>query len=164
MQNSSNLVIDRATESDVPAILNFIRGLAEYENLSHEVEATESLLRAHLFGPKRAAEAILARIGKTAVGFALYFTTFSTFSGRPGIWLEDLFVLPEYRHRGVGRALLSALAKIAVERNCGRLEWSVLDWNEPAIRLYRRLGAAAMSDWTTQRISGEALARLAGEK
>jgi len=155
------LTIHPATDADVPAILDFIRKLAEYEKLSHEMKASEGQLREHLFGRRPAAEAILAKTGGRAVGFALFFTTFSTFAGWPGIWLEDLFVLPEHRRRGIGRALLKAVAGIAVQRKCGRLEWSVLDWNEPAIKLYQKLGAAAMSDWTTQRLSGEALLRLA---
>jgi GNAT superfamily N-acetyltransferase len=164
MKKETKISIKPATLSDVPAILDFIRGLAEYEKLSHELEVTEALLDEHLFGPEPAAEALLARLANIPVGFALYFATFSTFTGRPGIWLEDLFVLPEYRHRGIGRALLRAVAKIAVRRNCGRLEWSVLDWNEPAIRVYRKIGATPMSEWTTQRLTGEALARLAGEE
>jgi GNAT superfamily N-acetyltransferase len=149
------------TEADTGAILDFIRQLAEYEHLAHEAVATESSLREHLFGPHPAAEVILARIGDHPVGFALFFTTFSTFAGRPGIWLEDLFVVPEHRRRGVGKALLREVASIALRRYCGRLEWSVLDWNEPAISLYRAMGAQAMSDWTIQRVTGEALARLA---
>jgi GNAT superfamily N-acetyltransferase len=186
------LIIHPATDADVPSILDFIRKLAEYEKLSHEVKASEAQLREHLFGARPAAEAMVAKIGaeiqrgreslslktpdpleKTpdpfefgggkAVGFALFFTTFSTFEGRPGIWLEDLFVLPEHRRKGIGRALLKAVAGIAVERKCARLEWSVLDWNEPAIKLYRSLGAAAMSDWTTQRVCGDSLLRLAGK-
>jgi GNAT superfamily N-acetyltransferase len=161
--SSLDVTIEPATEADVPAILEFIRGLAEYEKLSHEVEASEAQLREHLFGRRPAAEAIVAKIGGKAVGFALFFTTFSTFAGRPGIWLEDLFVLPKHRRKGIGRALLKAVAGIAVERKCGRLEWSVLDWNEPAIKLYQKLGAAAMSDWTAQRLCGDALLRLAGK-
>lgn len=157
------LTIQPATQADVPAILDFIRGLAEYEKLSHEVKATKARLGEHLFGRRPAAEAIVARVDGKAVGFALFFTTFSTFAGRPGIWLEDLFVLPAHRRGGVGRALLRAVAAIAVERQCGRLEWSVLDWNEPAIRLYRKLGAKAMDEWTTQRVAGRALIRLAGK-
>jgi len=164
MKKETKISIKPATLSDVPAILDFIRGLAEYEKLSHELEVTEALLDEHLFGPEPAAEALLARLANIPVGFALYFATFSTFTGRPGIWLEDLFVLPEYRHRGIGQALLRAVAKIAVQRNCGRLEWSVLDWNEPAMRVYRKIGATPMSEWTTQRLAGEALARLAGEE
>jgi GNAT superfamily N-acetyltransferase len=153
--------IRRATRADVPAILNFIRKLAEYEKLSHEMHATAAQLRKHLFSKRPAAEVIIARLGPKPVGFALFFTTFSTFMGEPGIWLEDLFVLPENRRVGIGRELLRAVARIAVERKCGRLEWSVLDWNEPAIRLYRKLGARAMDDWTIQRVTGRALVRLA---
>jgi GNAT superfamily N-acetyltransferase len=155
--------ISPATPADIPAILDFIRKLAEYEHLSHTVIATENDLQNHLFGPAPAAEVLLAKIQDKPVGFALYFTTFSTFVGRPGIWLEDLFILPDFRHRGIGRALLRAVAAIAIGRNCGRLEWSVLDWNEPAIQLYKKLGAVPMSDWTTQRLTGDALLRLANE-
>lgn len=150
-----------ATEADVGAILGFIRQLAEYERLAHEIVATQESLREHLFGPQPAAEVIIARFGDHPVGFALFFTTFSTFVGRPGIWLEDLFVAPDHRCRGVGKALLREVASIALRRNCGRLEWSVLDWNEPAISLYRAMGAQAMSDWTIQRVTGDALAKLA---
>jgi GNAT superfamily N-acetyltransferase len=157
----SHLTIVPAVEADVPVILGFIRQLAEYEHLAHEVFATESSLREHLFGPHPAAEVLLAREGVQPVGFALFFTTFSTFVGRPGIWLEDLYVDPAHRRRGIGKALLRQVAALAVTRNCGRLEWSVLDWNEPAIALYRALGAKAMTDWTIQRVTGEALCRLA---
>jgi GNAT superfamily N-acetyltransferase len=163
MSDASNVTIAPATAADIPAILDFIRKLAEYEKLSDSVAATESDLHEHLFGPSPAAEVILARIAAKPVGFALYFTTFSTFLGRPGIWLEDLFVLPEFRHRGIGRLLLRHVAATAVKRNCGRLEWSVLDWNEPAIQLYRKLGAVAMSEWMIQRVTGDALLRLAGK-
>jgi GNAT superfamily N-acetyltransferase len=164
MSTPSTPIISPATSSDIPAILDFIRKLAEYEHLSHTVSATESDLREHLFGPAPAAEVILAKIDDQPVGFALFFTTFSTFVGRPGIWLEDLFVLPDYRHRGIGRVLLQSVASVAIKRNCGRLEWSVLDWNEPAINLYKKLGAVPMNDWTTQRLTGEALSRLAGKE
>jgi GNAT superfamily N-acetyltransferase len=157
----SNLVIQPATQADVPAILDFIRGLAQYEKLSHEAKATQGQLRKHLFGPHPAAEVIIARLDRRPVGFALFFTTFSTFAGRPGIWLEDLFVLPAHRRSGIGRALLRSVAAIAVKRKCARLEWSVLDWNAPAIKLYRKLGAKAMDDWTIQRVTGAALVRLA---
>jgi GNAT superfamily N-acetyltransferase len=163
MSTPSNSIITPATPSDIPVILDFIRELAEYEHLSHTVTATENNLRQHLFGPSPAAEVLLAKIHDKPVGFALYFTTFSTFLARPGIWLEDLFVLPEFRHQGIGRALLKAVASIAIKRNCGRLEWSVLDWNQPAIQLYKKLGAIPMNDWTTQRLTGDALSRLAGE-
>jgi len=158
------LTILPATPADVPAILNFIRKLAEYEKLSHTVTAAESDLRRHLFGPNPAAEVIIAKIGQQSAGFALYFTTFSTFLARPGLWLEDLFVLPEFRRLGIGRALLTHVASIAVSRNCGRLEWSVLDWNDPAIKLYRQLGAEPLGDWTIQRVTGDALVRLAKSK
>jgi GNAT superfamily N-acetyltransferase len=161
MNDLSNLIIQPATVADVPAILDFIRKLAKYEKLSHQVKATQSQLRQHLFGPHPAAEAIVARLGKKPVGYALFFTTFSTFAGRPGIWLEDLFVLPAHRRAGIGRALLRSIAAIAIKRKCARLEWSVLDWNAPAIKLYRKLGAKAMDDWTTQRVTGDALVRLA---
>jgi GNAT superfamily N-acetyltransferase len=161
MNDLSNLIIQPATVADVPAILDFIRKLAKYEKLSHQVKATQSQLRQHLFGPHPAAEAIVARLGKKPVGYALFFTTFSTFAGRPGIWLEDLFVLPAHRRAGIGRALLRSIATIAIKRKCARLEWSVLDWNAPAIKLYRKLGAKAMDDWTTQRVTGDALVRLA---
>jgi GNAT superfamily N-acetyltransferase len=159
--DNRDLIISSATPADIPAILDFIRKLAEYEKLSHTVIATENDLQKHLFGPSPAAEVLIAKIQNKPVGFALYFTTFSTFVGRPGIWLEDLFVLPDHRHRGIGRALLRFVAAVAINRNCGRLEWSVLDWNEPAIKLYQKIGAVPMSDWTIQRLTGEALRRLA---
>jgi GNAT superfamily N-acetyltransferase len=161
MNDLSNLIIQPATVADVPAILDFIRKLAKYEKLSHQVKATQSQFRQHLFGPHPAAEAIVARLGKKPVAYALFFTTFSTFAGRPGIWLEDLFVLPAHRRAGIGRALLRSVAAIALKRKCARLEWSVLDWNAPAIKLYRKLGTEAMDDWTTQRVTGQALVRLA---
>jgi len=163
MNDLSKFTIQLATKADVPIILNFIRGLAKYEKLSHEVKATEAQLRKHLFGSKPAAEVIIAKLDRAPVGFALFFTTFSTFAGRRGIWLEDLFVLPQNRRAGIGRALLRAVAAIALRRKCGRLEWSVLDWNEPAIKLYRKLGAKSMDDWTIQRVTGKALANLAGK-
>jgi GNAT superfamily N-acetyltransferase len=152
-----------AATSDVPVILYFIRKLADYEKLSHEMTATESLLHENLFGPNPVAEAVIAKLAGQPVGFALFFSTFSTFVGKPGIWLEDLFVLPEHRSKGVGRALLRHVAALAIERNCGRLEWSVLDWNEPALKVYRSIGSQPMSDWTTQRLTGDALLRLAGK-
>jgi GNAT superfamily N-acetyltransferase len=154
------IVVRPAIVADVLHILGFIRALAGYEKLSHTVVATEDLLREHLFGPKPAAEVLIAEVGGMPVGFALFFTTFSTFLARPGIWLEDLFVLPEHRSRGVGRALLEAVAKLAVDRNCGRLEWSVLDWNEPAIGFYKKVGAVMLDDWTMCRVTGDALVRL----
>jgi len=157
-----DLVIRPATEADVPLILSFIRELAEYERLSHEVVATEEALRNSLFGERRFAEVLLDYRGGRLAGFALFFHTFSTFLGKPGIYLEDLYVRPEFRGAGVGRALLVHLAKLARERGCGRLEWSVLDWNEPAIGFYRGIGASPVSGWTVYRVSGEALEELAG--
>jgi len=150
----------RATREDAPAVLRLIRALADYEKLSHEVVASESALAETLFGPDPAAEVLLAEEGGRAVGFALFFRNYSTFLGRPGIYLEDLFVEPEWRGRGVGKALLKAVARLAVERGCGRFEWLVLDWNEPAIGFYRSLGARPMDGWTVMRLTGEALRRL----
>lgn len=156
-----DLRIAPAIESDVPVILELIRALAEYERLSHCVTATEAQLRATLFGSKPAAEVLLARWGEECAGFAVFFPTYSTFLARPGLYLEDLYVKPHLRGRGVGLALLKRLAAIAVERGCGRLEWSVLNWNEPAIGFYRKLGAIPMNEWTTYRLTGEALRALA---
>jgi GNAT superfamily N-acetyltransferase len=150
-----------ATEDDVPLILALIKELAEYERLSHEVVATEEMLRDSLFGGRRVAEALLGYLGDEPAGFALFFHNFSTFLGRPGIYLEDLYVRPQFRGAGVGRALLVHMAWLAKERNCGRLEWSVLDWNEPAIGFYRSIGAAPVSGWTVYRLVGEALDGLA---
>jgi GNAT superfamily N-acetyltransferase len=155
------VVLRDANPGDTPVILGMIRELAEYERLAHEVVADEALLRRSLFGPWRVAEVLLAEEGGDAVGFALFFHSFSTFLGRPGIYLEDLFVRPAARGRGIGAAVLARLAAIAVERGCGRLEWSVLDWNESAIGFYRRLGALSMDGWTTFRLTGEALEALA---
>jgi GNAT superfamily N-acetyltransferase len=156
--------IEPATEAQVPLILAFIRGLAEYEKLSDEVVATEAMLADALFGPRRVAEVLIASVDGVEVGFALFFHNFSTFLGRAGIYLEDLFVRPEARGRGVGRALLERLAAIAVDRACGRLEWAVLDWNESAIGFYRRLGAVPMDEWTVFRVTGPALRELAGTR
>jgi len=154
-----------ATASDVPVILELILGLAEYEKLSHTVVATEDQLRQTLFGPRPAAEVLLAyeadEAGSEAcAGFALYFMNYSTFLARPGIWLEDLFVKPHHRGKGIGFALLQRLAAIARERECGRLEWAVLDWNAPSIEFYKRLGAVPMDEWTIFRLTGAALQRL----
>lgn len=149
--------------ADVPLILEFVRGLAEYERLPHAVVATEERLQQTLFGAHPAAEVLLAHRGAEPAGFALYFHNYSTFLARSGIYLEDLFVRPEFRGAGVGRRLLAELARLAVERGCHRLEWSVLDWNEPAIGFYRRLGAVAMDEWTVFRLTGDALGALAGE-
>jgi GNAT superfamily N-acetyltransferase len=155
------LRITPATERDVPLILRLIKDLAEYERMSNEVVATEEGLRATLFGPRPAAEVLLGYAGEEPAGFALFFHNFSTFVGKPGLYLEDLFVVPKFRGRGYGKALLARLAQIAIERNCGRFEWSVLDWNEPAIGFYRKLGAVPMEDWTIFRVSGAALETLA---
>jgi GNAT superfamily N-acetyltransferase len=151
-----------ATAADADVVLAFIRGLAAYEKLEHEVEADAERLRATLFGEQRYAEVILAEIAGEPAGFALFFHNYSTFLARPGIYLEDIFVLPERRGLGVGGRLLAALARLAVERGCGRLEWSVLDWNEPALAVYRKLGARPMDEWTVQRVDGDALTALAG--
>jgi GNAT superfamily N-acetyltransferase len=150
-----------ATERDVPLILSFIRKLAEYEKLAHQVIATEELLREQLFGSRPMAEVILAHWNDEPAGFALFFHNFSTFLARPGIYLEDLFVDPPHRGKGIGKALLARLARLAVERECGRFEWAVLDWNQPAIDFYRSLGATPLDDWTLFRVTGEALHRLA---
>jgi GNAT superfamily N-acetyltransferase len=150
-----------ASPADVPVVLGFIRSLAEYEHLTNEVVATEELLRRHLFGAERRAEAVIAREDGEPAGFALYFHNFSTFLGRPGLYLEDLFVLPEKRGRGIGRALLLYLARLAFERGCGRMEWAVLDWNAPAIGFYQSLGAKPLSEWTVHRLTGAALEELA---
>ena len=156
-----DITIIPAREADVPVILQMIKGLAEYERLSHQVIATEDSLRETLFGPRPAAEVVLAYDGREPVGFALFFHNYSTFMGRPGLYLEDLFVVPSWRGRGVGRRLLTRLASIAVERGCGRMEWAVLDWNESAIGFYKRLGASVLEDWRICRLTGEALVRAA---
>ena len=146
----------------MPVIAELIRALAEYEHLEHEAVLDEADLNEHLFGARPYAEVLLAEEGARVVGFALFFHNFSTFLARPGLYLEDLFVRPERRGQGHGQALLSALAKLALERGCGRFEWSVLDWNEPALRFYRKLGATPMKEWTVQRVTGDALRKLAG--
>ena len=161
--DSAGVTVRAATVADVPLILSFIRGLAEYERLPHEVVATEARLEESLFGERADAEVLIAEDGGTPAGFVLFFHNYSTFLARRGIFLEDLFVLPEMRGRGIGRRLLAELARLAVERDCGRLEWSVLDWNEDAIRFYRSLGAKPMDEWTTFRLVGEGLERLADE-
>jgi GNAT superfamily N-acetyltransferase len=153
-----------ANERDVPTILNFIRQLAEYEKLSHLVMATETNIHEHVFGPNPVAEVLLAYWNEEPVGFALYLRNFSTFLGQAGIYLEDLFVEPQHRGKGIGKALLARLAKIAVERGYGRLEWAVLDWNEPSIKFYRGLGAVPLDEWTAYRLTGDALTRLAASE
>ena len=156
----SNFSIRQATEQDVPLILSFIRQLAEYERLSHEAVVNEKTLRESLFGPRRYAEVLLGYADEKPVAFAVFFHNFSTFLGRPGLYLEDLFVIPEMRGKGFGRSMLVELARIARERNCGRFEWAVLDWNQPAIQFYKNLGANPMDEWTIFRVTGEALGRL----
>ena len=154
--------IRKATEADVPTILGLIRDLAEYERAPDAVVATEAGLRDVLFGAKPSAEVLLALENEEPAGFAVYFFNFSTWLGRPGLYLEDLFVRPEKRGKGYVRALLVRLAQIAQERGCGRMEWAVLDWNDPAIQFYRKLGAQPMDEWTVFRLTEEGIARLAG--
>ncbi len=161
LTSNPDLHLRFATSEDVDLVYEFIRGLAEYEKLAHEVVASPETLRRSLFGDRPAAEVVLAEYRGEPAGFALYFYNFSTFLGRRGLYLEDLFVLPELRGKGIGRALLSCLARIAVRNDCGRFEWSVLDWNEPAIRFYRSLGARPLEGWAVFRITGDPLARLA---
>lgn len=149
-----------ARPDDTPAIFDLIRRLAEYERLLDQFVLTPERLHEHLFGPRPFAEALVAEEADGIVGFALFFHNYSTFLGRPGLYLEDLFVLPEHRGEGHGKALLREVARLAVERRCGRLEWSVLDWNEPSIQFYRALGAVPLDDWTVFRLTGEALTDL----
>ena len=158
---SAAMRIRRATRRDAPTILALIRGLAAYERRSHEVEATVARVAQHGFGPRPYFEVLICERGGGAIGFALYFFTYSTFLARPTLYLEDLFVLPDQRGRGAGLALLRALAAIAVRRGCGRFEWTVLHWNAPAIRFYRRLGARQKREWVITRLTGESLRRLA---
>ena len=157
------LRIQAASERDLPLILSFIHKIAAYEKLSHQVTATEETLRASLFGPKPAAEVLLAYWNDTAAGYAVFFHNFSTFLGRSGMYLEDLFVEPELRGKGIGKALLAAVAKEAQQRDCGRLEWAVLDWNKPAIDFYLSLGARPMEEWTIFRMTSDAIDRLVGQ-
>ena len=154
------LHIRTATAADVPQILVFIRALAEYEKLAHKVVATEDLLHKTLFGSRRYAEVLLAEDDGKAVGFALFFHNYSTFLARPGIYLEDLFVIPEARGHGYGKALLARLSQVAIERDCGRVEWAVLDWNAPSIAFYESLGAQMLTDWKIFRLTGGALEKL----
>ena len=155
------LSIDFATPDDVPLILDLIRELAEYEHEPDAAQATAEQIAAALFGEHPAAEAVIARLDGEPVGWALWFQNFSTWTGKPGLWLEDLLVRPQYRGQGVGKALLVFLARLCVERDYGRFEWSVLDWNTPAVDFYQAIGAEPMSEWTTQRMTGESLRRLA---
>lgn len=153
--------IRAAVAGDVAVIAELIRALADYEKLAQECQVSEAALREHLFGARPYAEALIAERGGAAIGFALYFHNYSTFLARPGLYLEDLFVRPEARGAGVGKALLVRLAQIAQQRGCGRLEWTVLDWNAPAIRFYESLGAQLKKEWIINRVSGDALAQLA---
>lgn len=155
------LTIREGVESDTPVIFDFIRKLAEYERLLHAVVATEEAVRETMFGQRRYAEALLAEWEGRPAGMALFFHTYSTFRARPGIWLEDLFVEPVFRGRGIGKALLVRLAGVAVDRGCARVDWNVLNWNEPAIGFYRRIGATPLDAWTTYRLTGTALEELA---
>ena len=159
----TSFTIRTATEADIPVILSLIRDLAEYERAPDAVVATEAGLRDVLFGPKPSAEVLLAVENAEPVGFAIFFHNFSTWLGKPGLYLEDLFVRPERRGKGYGRALLERLAQIARTRGCGRMEWAVLDWNEPAIQFYRKLGAQSMDEWTVFRLTEEGIAKLADE-
>lgn len=161
-QIMGELTIRDATPADVSVLFDLIKALAEYEKLSHAVTGSTESLNKHLFGAKPYAEAILAEYGGQAAGFALFFYNYSTFLTKPGIYLEDLFVLPEFRRRGIGKAILQYLAQLAVARDCGRLEWSVLDWNEPAITFYQLMGASVLPDWRICRVSGDSLTQLAG--
>jgi GNAT superfamily N-acetyltransferase len=158
---NNSFTIRAATPADIPVLLQFIRELAAYEELSHEVLATEAMLHRHLFGERRHAEAVLACENGQSIGFALFFHNFSTFVGKPGLYLEDLYVQPEFRGRGYGKALMIHLARLARERDCGRFEWWVLNWNQPSLDFYRSLGAVPMSDWGVQRVTGQALVSLA---
>lgn len=160
-ESSTNLSIRKAGKTDIPLVLDFINKLAEYERLSHEVVATEGDLERYLFGKEKVAEVLIGYEGELPVGFALFFHNFSTFLGKPGIYLEDLFVLEEHRGKGYGTKLLARLAALALERNCGRLEWAVLDWNENSIDFYKSLGARMMDDWILNRLTGENLVKLA---
>jgi len=156
-----NSEIRIATEADVPTLLRFIRELADYEKLMHEVTATEAQLRETLFGARPYAEALVASVDGTPAGFAVYFYSYSTFVAKPGIYLEDLYVTPAFRGKGLGKKLITRIAQIAVERGCGRYEWSVLDWNKPSIQFYEALGAEMHGDWRRMRVDGEKLAVMA---
>ena len=153
----------RAEERDVGVILGFIKELADYERLSHEVVATEELIQRHLFGERPVAESIIAEYNGAPAGFALFFHSFSTFLGKPGLYLEDLYVSPNLRGNGIGKALLNHLAQLAIERDCGRVEWAVLDWNEPAIKFYESIGAAPLAEWNVYRLAGTALRTFADD-
>lgn len=161
MSATADIRLRPAVREDVPQILSFIRELGEYERLAHEVVATEAGLAEQLFGPQPAAEVVIAEVDGQSAGFALFFRNFSTFLAQPGLYLEDLYVRPMLRGRGVGKRLMSHLAQLAVQRGYGRFEWSVLDWNAPAVGFYRRIGAVGLQEWTVQRLTGDALQALA---
>lgn len=163
LPQAGKLKIRAATLEDAPLILSLIQELADYERLSHEVRATVEELERSLFGPRPYAEVLLSFLGEEPAAYALFFHNYSTFLGRQGMYLEDLFVRPHLRGRGIGKAMLQHLAELAVERGCGRLEWSVLDWNEPAIAFYRSVGAASVEGWTVYRLTGSALRAFAGK-
>jgi GNAT superfamily N-acetyltransferase len=164
MTSGNNLIVRFAEPADHSVLFKLIEGLAEYEKLSHAITGNALALKEHLFGSRRYVEAILAESAEQAVGFALFFHNYSTFLTKPGIYLEDLFVLPEYRRQGIGKALLTKVAQIAVERDCGRLEWSVLDWNESAQAFYRSMGASILDDWRICRVTEDALTQLGSVK
>lgn len=160
-EQSTDVVIRQAQPADVPQLLKFIRELAEYERLADLVEITEELLARALFGEGPTAEALVAEIDGESAGWALFFTNFSTFKGLPGLYIEDIYVRPQWRGRGAGKALLKRVAELAVERGCGRVEWAVLDWNAPSIEFYKSLGAVPLEEWTMYRLTGEGLAKFA---
>jgi GNAT superfamily N-acetyltransferase len=161
--SAPDISIRAVREDEADLVMQFIRELAEYERLAHEVSATPADIHAALFGPRPYVEAIIGSLEGVPCGFALYFHNFSTFLGKPGLYLEDLYVRPAARGRGLGGRMLAWLARLALERGCGRFEWAVLDWNEPALQVYRALGARAADDWTIQRVTGEALVQLAAK-
>jgi GNAT superfamily N-acetyltransferase len=157
----NNFHLKAPTREELGIVTGFIRELAEYEKLGHECEITEEQLEKSLFGDRPYAETLIAYLDDKPVGFCLFFHNFSTFLGKPGLYLEDLYIQPQYRNQGLGKLMLRHLAQLAVERGCGRFEWSVLDWNEPSIAFYRKIGAVPMDDWTVQRLTGDALVALA---
>jgi len=163
MPSPKQLTIREARPEDCQLIIDLIYELADYERLAHEVEATPELLQHSLFGTERCAEALIGEISGEAAGYAIFFTNFSTFTGRPGIYLEDIYVRSRWRSRGLGKALLKQVARIAVQRGCARMEWAVLDWNQPAIDFYRNLGAQPLTEWVGQRLAGQSLTEVAAE-
>ena len=164
MPSSKQLTVREAQPEDCQLICELIGELADYERLRHQVEATPELLQHNLFGTKRCAEALIGEIAGEAAGYAIFFTTFSTFTGRPGIYLEDIYVRSQWRNHGLGKKLLRQVARVAVQRGCARMEWSVLDWNQPAIDFYHSLGAQPLAEWIGQRLTGQSLAKVAGDQ